>query len=125
MAHYAIIDENNIVIGVFPGKDESDQVNGADMDWELFYSDEVGHTCKRTSYNTIGNVHLTGGTPFRKNYAGVGHIYDPVRDAFRDPQPYPSWTLNEDTCQWEPPSPYPMDVPRIWDEATLSWVIPT
>jgi hypothetical protein len=85
--------------------------------WEGFYGG-----CKRTSYNTQGGVHKYGGTPFRKNYAGVGHIYDPVRDAFYVEQPYPSWTLNEDTCYWEPPVPRPEGVEWYWKEDTTEWV---
>jgi len=77
---------------------------------------------KQTSYNTRGGVHLLGGTPFRKNHAGIGHIYDEDRDAFIEPKPYPSWTLNEDTCQWEAPSAYPDDGKRYnWNEETTSW----
>jgi len=86
--------------------------------WEGFYGG-----CKRTSYNTQGGVHKHGGTPFRKNYAGVGDIYDPVRDAFYAEQPYPSWTLNEDTCYWEPPVPKPEGAEWQWNEATLEWFI--
>ena len=85
--------------------------------WEGFYGG-----CKRTSYNTQGGVHKYGGTPFRKNYAGVGHIYDPVRDAFYVEQPYPSWTLNEDTCYWEPPVPRPEGMEWYWKEDTTEWV---
>lgn len=76
---------------------------------------------KRTSYNTSGGVHLNGGTPFRKNYAGKGYLYDPVRDAFYTPQPYPSWTLNETSCVWEPPTPAPEGEGWIWDEETQTW----
>ena len=77
--------------------------------------------CVQTSYNTYGGQHLEG-RPLRKNYAGVGYIYDSVRDAFYTPQPYPSWTLNEDTCYWEPPIPMPMDDKHyIWNEKSLSW----
>lgn len=85
--------------------------------WEGFYGG-----CKRTSYNTSGGVHKYGGTPFRKNYAAVGHIYDPVRDAFYAPQPYPSWTLNEDTCFWEPPVARPEGMDWHWKEDTTEWV---
>lgn len=77
---------------------------------------------RRTSYNTQGGVHKLGGTPFRKNYAGKGYMYDPVRDAFYAPQPYPSWTLNEDTCFWEPPVPIPEGVDWHWKEDTTEWV---
>lgn len=77
----------------------------------------------QTSYNTQGGVHLLGGTPLRKNYAGIGYTYDRTRDAFIPPQPYPSWALNETTCLWDAPTPYPTDgkVYR-WDEAATSWV---
>lgn len=84
--------------------------------WEGFYGG-----CKRTSYNTRGGVHQLGGTPFRKNYAGVGHIYDPVRDAFYAPQPYDSWVLNEDSCIWEAPIPKP-EGEYYWKEDTTEWV---
>ena len=97
MAHYAFLDENNIVTGVIPGKDEDELVNGLPIDWEKFYANETGFKCKRTSYNTMLNVHTNGGVPFRKNYAGIGYIYDPVLDAFYTQQPYASWTLNVET----------------------------
>ena len=78
---------------------------------------------KQTSYNTHGGVHRLGGTPLRKNHAGIGYIYDEDRDAFIAPQPYNSWTLNEDTCQWEPPVAYPDDGKMYtWDEAAVGWV---
>jgi len=87
--------------------------------WEGYYG--KGGLCKRTSYNTIGGVHQNGGTPFRKNYAGVGMIYDPVRDAFYAPQPFESWTLNEDTCLWECPVEKP-EGDYWWKEDTGEWV---
>ena len=76
----------------------------------------------QTSYNTQGNKHLLGGTPLRGNYAGIGHIYDAVNDVFYAPQPFASWTLNNNTWSWEPPTPRPTDKPYKWDEATLSWI---
>jgi len=77
---------------------------------------------KQTSYNTHGGIHTLGGTPFRKNHAGVGFTYDEDRDAFIAPKPYNSWTLNEDTCQWDSPVPYPTDGKRYtWDETTTNW----
>ena len=77
---------------------------------------------KQTSYNTHGGIHTLGGTPFRKNHAGVGFTYDEDRDAFIAPKPYNSWTLNEDTCQWDSPVPYPTDdLMYNWDEATTNW----
>jgi hypothetical protein len=87
--------------------------------WEGYYG--KGGLCKRTSYNTIGGVHQNGGTPFRKNYAGVGYTYDPVRDAFYAPQPYESWTLNEDTCLWEAPVEK-TEGNNWWKEDTGEWV---
>jgi hypothetical protein len=96
MAHFAEIDENNIVIRVIVA------------DQEVIDSGEFGDPTKwiQTSYNTRGGVHKLGGTPFRKNYAGAGMIWDPVRDAFYEPQPTPRFTFNEDTGMWEyPPKP--------------------
>ena len=118
MAHYAFLDENNIVIQVIPGKDEND----GDLDWEQYYGEFQGQKCKRTSYNTQGNVHLLGGTPFRKNYAGVGYKYDEQRDAFIPPKEFDSWILDEETCRWKAPIPYPDDGKYYqWDEATKTW----
>jgi hypothetical protein len=85
--------------------------------WEGYYGG-----CKRTSYNTQGGVHKLGGTPFRKNYAGVEYIYDPVRDAFYTEQPYASWTLDESTCYWQPPTPRPEGMDWYWKEDTTEWV---
>ena len=120
MAHYAFINENYIVTEVIVGKDESN------FDWERHYGDIRGQLCKRTSYNTIGGVHTTGGTPYRKNYAGIGYIYDPVLDAFYPPKPYSSWTLNTNSCLWEAPVLYPNDGKMYaWDEETTSWLLIT
>ena len=118
MAHYALLDRNNVVVQVITGKDEDEGI----YDWELFYTQETRLQAKRTSYNTVGGVHTGGGTPFRKNYAGIGYTYDPQRDAFIPPQPYPSWVLNEDTCLWDAPVPMPTDGIYQWDEATTSWI---
>ena len=87
--------------------------------WEGYYG--KGGICKRTSYNTIGGVHQNDGTPFRKNYAGVGMTYDPVRDAFYGPQPFESWTLNEESCLWECPVERP-EGEYWWKEDTGEWV---
>lgn len=79
----------------------------------------------QTSYNTYGGIHRLNGTPLRKNYAGIGYTYDSTRDAFIPPQPFASWTLDEETCLWNSPVPYPKDDNRyIWDESTTSWVVP-
>jgi hypothetical protein len=118
MAHYAFLDQNNIVTEVIVGKDETDTTH----DWEQFYGEFRGQACKRTSYNTFGGQHPEG-RPLRKNYAGIGYTYDVERDAFIPPKPFASWTLNEDTCLWEAPVAYPDDGKvYIWDEDTLSWV---
>lgn len=79
---------------------------------------------KQTSYNTHGGVHDNGGTPLRKNHAGIGYTYDEDRDAFIPPKPFNSWILNEDTCLWNAPVAYPQDDNRyIWNESTLTWNI--
>ena len=119
MAHYAFLDANNIVTEVIVGKDEGDDGVG----WEQNYGDFRGQVCKRTSYNTHGGVHSGGGTPFRKNYAGIGYSYDAQRDAFIPPQPFDSWLLDDDSCLWQPPIPMPDDGQLYqWDEASTSWV---
>jgi hypothetical protein len=117
MAHYAEIDTNDTVINVIAGVDENEKSGG-----ETLYLLFTGNYWKRTSYNTHGGVHSLGKTPFRKNYASIGYTYDPSRDAFIPPKDFPSWTLNEDTCRWDAPTPYPDDDNLYsWDEATLSW----
>lgn len=109
MAHYAFLDENNIVTEVIVGKDETDTSH----DWEQFYGQIRDQVCKRTSYN--GNI--------RKNYAGIGYSYDYGRDAFIPPKPYPSWVLVEQTCLWDSPIPYPNDGKKYdWDEITKTWI---
>jgi hypothetical protein len=124
MAHYAFLDENNIVTEVIVGKNEGED----GIDWQSQYSAIRGQVCKRTSYNTHGGVHSGGGTPFRKNYAGLGYMYDAIRDAFIPPRPYASWVLDEQTCLWNPPVAMPEDAgtgdpPKRyqWDEVTTSW----
>ena len=123
MAHYAFIDENNIVTEMIVGRDENDTdalPDGFDS-WEAYYGNIHGETCLRTSYNTQVNQHPNG-TPFRGNYAGIGYRYDDTLDAFIPPQPYPSWVLNETTCLWDAPVAYPDDgLLYNWDEASQSW----
>jgi len=90
--------------------------------FDTFVDDSAGEWIQ-TSYNTLGGIHTLGGTPLRKNYAGVGFTYDRARDAFIPPKPYPSWVLNEDTCLWEAPVVYPDDGDEYqWNEDTQSWV---
>lgn len=116
MAHYAFLDENNIVTQVIVGKDEGD------IDWELYYSQKNNVKCKRTSYNTYGGIHKNGGTPFRKNYATIGGFYDEQRDAFIPPKEHDSFILDEDTCLWVPPIPYPNDGKDYrWDDLMNNW----
>jgi hypothetical protein len=116
LAHFAKLDENNIVTFVTVGRQEDDGR-------EAELCARTGDVYKQTSYNTHGGVHALGGTPLRKNYAGIGYTYDPVRDAFIAPKPYASWVLNEKTCLWDAPVAYPDDGKRYsWDEATTSWV---
>jgi hypothetical protein len=119
MAHYAFLDESNIVTEVIVGIDEGEQ----GIDWEQHYGAFRGQVCKRTSYNTSGGVHAGGGVPLRKNYAGIGFAYDAARDAFIPPQPYASWLLDESSCLWQAPVAMPEDGERYtWDEATITWV---
>ena len=110
MAHYAFLDDNNIVTEVIVGIDETELIEG--LDPETWYGNFRGQVCKRTSYN--GNI--------RKNYAGSGFTYDSARDAFIPPKPYASWILDETTCRWQPPVPYPTDgFTYLWNEAELAW----
>ena len=125
MAHYAFLDSNNIVTEVIVGKDESD----TSQNWETRYGDIRGQVCKRTSYNTLGGTHKLGGTPYRKNYAGIGYSYDATRDAFITPKPYASWVLDESTCLWNAPVTMPTDAGDDeyyeWNESTTSWDLKT
>ena len=117
MAHYAFLN-NNIVTEVIVGKDEGED----NTDWEVHYGNFRNQVCKRTSYNTQGGIHSSGGIPYRKNYAGIGYTYDEQRDAFIPQKPYASFILNEDTCLWEPPVPYPTDGEQYtWNEEDLQW----
>lgn len=126
MAHYALLNENNEVIQVITGVDENiiqtdldgTQVGGSTEAWEQFYATRPwlnATSCKRTSYNALESG-------FRKNFAGIGYKYDIIRDAFIPPKPSPACILNEETCRWEYPLPYPEDGKRyIWDQAYNNW----
>lgn len=119
MAYFAEINLNNLVLRVV-AVDDLYEENGQDY---LANTCGLGGTWIQTSYNTFGGVHRSGGTPLRKNYAGIGYKYDAEKDAFIPPKPYVSWVLNEDTCLWEAPTPKPeSEVPLAWDETTLSWI---
>ena len=122
MAHYALIDSSNVVVNVITGVDENiiqtdlngTQVGGSSEAWEVFYSSRpwfAGLVCKRTSYN--GNI--------RKQYAGIGYTYDAVNDVFIAPQPFASWSLDEN-FDWQPPTPRPEGISWYWDENSLSWI---
>ena len=110
MAHYAKV-SNGIVTQVIVAEPEF---------FDSFVDTSPGEWIQ-TSYNTQGGVHLNGGTPLRKNYAGIGFTYDTEKDAFIPPKPFESWLLNEEFCLWEAPTPMPEDGLYDWDEATLSW----
>ena len=113
MAHFAQIDENNIVTRVLVIEQDV-------VDTGLFGEPS---SFVQTSYNTHGGVHTLGGTPLRKNYAGIGYTYDLGRDAFIPLKPFNSWVLNETTCQWDSPVPMPTDDKMYsWDENTMNWV---
>lgn len=119
MAHFAELGENNVVLQVIVVSDSDAPTEEAGA---AFCRGLLGGTWKQTSYNTSGGVHKLGGTPFRKNYAGIGYTYDSGRDAFVPPRPFASWNLNEDACLWEAPVPYPTDGKAYsWDEETTNW----
>ena len=129
MASFAKLDENNKVTEVHSlhnnelinpatGNEEEDR----GINFLRTLHNEPTAIWKQTSYNTQGGQHILGGTPFRKNHAGVGYSYDQIRDAFIPPKPFNSWILNEDTCQWEAPVAYPNDGKFYkWNEETTSW----
>jgi len=109
MAHYAFLDENNIVTEVIVGIDETELIEG--LDPETWYGNFRGQVCKRTSYNN--NI--------RKQYAGIGYSYDPIADVFIQQQPYSSWTLDQN-FDWQSPTPRPNGDNWNWDENTLTWI---
>lgn len=127
MAHWAEIDKNNIVVRVLVGN------NDADDEGYSWLIDNLGGRWVKTSYNTDGGVHYDPETgqpsadqskALRKNYAAKGYVFDEARDAFIPPTPFPSWILNEDSCKWEPPVPYPNDDKVYdWDESVKNWVL--
>ena len=121
MAHFAKLGIGNIVerVEVVANDIATTEQAGVDFLNNLYGTNDIW---KQTSYNTIGGEHKTDGTPFRKNYAGIGFKYDQTRDAFIPPKPYPSWTLNETTCLWECPVAYPTDGQRYtWNETNQTW----
>jgi hypothetical protein len=131
MASFAKI-ENNIVITVVSVVNEVlKDSNGVEQEsigvqfLRTLYN-EPNAIWKQTSYNTVGGIHQLGGTPFRKNHAGIGFTYDETRDAFIAPKPFNSWILNETTCIWDAPAARPQDNNKyIWNEETLNWILQT
>lgn len=121
MAHYALLDKNNIVTQVITGVDENitqinldgTEVGGSSEAWENFYGEFFHKNCKRTSYNNN----------YRKNFASIGYTFDFERDAFIPPQPYNSWILNEESCLWDPPVARPEVDLCFWDEETMTWKV--
>lgn len=110
MAHYAFLNENNLVTEIIVGIDETELIEG--LEPEIWYGNLRGQTCKRTSYSGS----------YRKNYAGIGYSYDQDRDAFIAPKPLTSWILDEETCQWVAPIPYPTDgFTYLWNENKGEW----
>jgi len=119
MAYFAKLNDENIVIAVHILSNDVATSEQAGIDFlKNLYN--TGDVWKQTSYNTKAGIHTLGGTPFRKNFAAVGYTYDESRDAFIPPTPYNSWILNETTCAWEPPIPYP-GASHIWNEANQTW----
>lgn len=109
MAHYAYLDDNNIVVTVIVGKDETELIDG--LDPETYYAQGTPFTVKRTSFNNR----------IRKQYAGIGYSYDPIADVFIAPQPFASWTLDANH-DWQPPKPQPSDGRYFWDEVKKDWI---
>jgi hypothetical protein len=126
MAYFAQLNEENLVtqvIGVANQEILNEQGQESEQKGIDFCTNLLGGTWKQTSYNTQAGQHALGGTPFRKNYAGIGYTYDLQRDAFIEPKPYASWVLDETTCRWKAPVEKPVDDKiYTWDEATTSWV---
>jgi hypothetical protein len=121
MAHFAKLGKGGKVERVEKISNDIATTEQAGIDFlnNLYGTNDIW---KQTSYNTRGGVHILGGTPFRKNYAGIGFKYDQIRDAFIEPKPYNSWTLNETTCRWEPPVAKPTDGQRYnWNETNQTW----
>jgi len=133
MAHFAQINNSSIVtrvIAVYDEDTQDDSSNEVESIGAEFCNKLLGGTWKKTSYNTFMGIHNLGGTPFRVNYAGIGFTYDAEKDAFIPAQPYPSWVLDEDICQWEAPVEYPNNGPYAvgdvpikyeWNEDTGDW----
>ena len=117
MAHYAELDENNIVINVIPISNDFSEEQAIEI-----LTQQTGNIWKRTSYNTIGNEHLNGEEPFRGNFAGIGYTYNEIYNIFIPPKPYPSWVLNLKKASWDPPFSQPNDGKcYMWNEEIINW----
>jgi len=117
MAHFAELDKNNVVVRVLVTSDEK---SNEGYDWLI---ETLGGRWVKTSYNTRGGIHILGGTPFRKNFASIGYVYDEMRDAFIEPKPFPSWVLDEEKCLYAAPIPYPTDGKFYrWNEEQTAWI---
>ena len=123
MAHFAKLDENNLVLEVIVVADSDAPTEAKGQTFlQNLYKNTI--TYKQTSYNTFAGEHKLGGTPLRKNYAGIGYTYDSTKDAFIPPKPFDSWILDEDTCLWEAPVTYPTDGKLYdWNEDNKKWVL--
>ena len=130
MAYFAKIEDEKVTSVIAVRNDvmlDPDGNESEEMGQQFIAGLGLGGTWKQTSYNTFGGKHTDGGSPLRKNYAGKGYIWDETRDAFYAPQPFPSWLLDEDTCQWNPPVPYPEPIegerPPMyqWNEDNQNW----
>ena len=121
MAHFAKLGTGNIIERVEVVSNNIATTEQAGVEFlQNLYKDISAW--KQTSYNTRGGEHIMGGTPFRKNYAGIGYIYNQTKDAFIPPKPFNSWILNETTCLWEAPVTYPDDGEKYtWNESTTTW----
>lgn len=128
MAYFAEIDEANLVVRVLALAD-SDTVDASGAESEAvgaeYLSSALGGRWRQTSYNTSGGVHALGGEPLRKNFAGIGYIFDPERDAFIPPSPFASWKLDDSTCTWLAPVPLPTDAgpdnKYYWNDEQGKW----
>jgi hypothetical protein len=118
MAHFAEVDENNVVLRVLVG--DNDDPNGDEgYQWMV---DTFGGTWLKTSYNTLCNEHILGGTPFRGNYAGIGFSYLPDKDIFIEPSPFTGWIIDDNTASWIAPFPKPDSGAWVWDNTAVNWV---
>ena len=124
MAHYAFLDDNNVVVDVIVGRDEDDLPHGI-TSWEEYYGAKRGMRCLRTSVNMLAGKHKEGKTPFRANFAMIGGTYDAENDAFipAKPDSYPSFVLDGEEFVWGAPIPYPDDgLHYYWDEEQVAWI---